>query len=163
MAQKIKATQRFFAPEITKIYWLATVANLATGPTRAELTAALDLTDEVADISGWSTTSSTIDTPDLGTRFTGKVGGRTSAGDSSITFHGSRDGDDIRQDLSEDLPGFIWIADGGDVEDFLADLFPVSVLSIGKLRAVDGKNFQITVPFSISRKPVENLKIPALA
>lgn len=162
-ATPLPVTDRFFAADITKVYFLETIANVNMTPTRAEITAGTDLSDEIADWSGWSVTSGTIDTPDLGSRFTSQIGGRTSAPGSSITFYGDRGGDDVRQVLPRGTTGFIVIADGGDVATQPADVFPVTVLSVGKMRSVGDAAFQLTINFSITREPKEDATLPALS
>lgn len=161
MATALATSERFFAPEITKIYWLPTIAATNLVPTRAELDAGTDLSAEIADISGWQVQGSAIETPDLGSRFTSNIPGRTSAPDSSITFYGDLAGVDIRGELSQDDNGYIWIADGGDVEAQLADVFPVRVNSIGKMRSVGDAAFQIVVSFTITAEPAVDTAIPA--
>ena len=93
-ATAINATARFFARGVSKCYFLTTVADLATGPTRTELDAGQDLTPEIADLDGWLVEGEDIETPDLGTEFTSKIPGPTSVDDSSITFYADATGDD---------------------------------------------------------------------
>lgn len=161
VATKIAPTTRFFAPEISKIYYLPVIASASLIPTRAELNAGKDLSDEIAGIDGWLVESGFIDVPDMGTRFTSQIPGRTSASGSSIDFHASRDGNDIRKVLPRDTAGFIWIADGGDVAANFADIFPITVASLGKMRTIDNSNLRIKANFTITRKPVEDVVIPA--
>ena len=63
-------TTRFFQPEVSKVYFLPAIAATNLTPLRAEVNAGLDLSAEIAALSGWTVTSGQIETPDLGTRFT---------------------------------------------------------------------------------------------
>lgn len=157
---KTKATTRFFQPEISKVYYLPAIVAGTMIPTRVEINAGKDLTDEVADLSGWTISSGMIDTPDLGSRFTSQIGGRTSAESSSITFYASKDGDDVRVDLPRGLRGYIMFCDGGDTVGYKADIFPVEVTSVGKVRSTGEAAFQITTAFAITRKPAEDVTLP---
>jgi hypothetical protein len=160
-ATPINATSRYYARGLTKIYFLTTVAALATGATRAELDAGQDLSDEVAAIDGWLTEGEDIETPDLGTEFTSKIPGPTSVDDSSLTFYADEMGDDVRSLLTRGTAGFIVFLDAGDVEGGPMDTFPVRVRSQGKARSLDDDAATIEVGFSITREPVENLTVPA--
>ena len=158
---KLPATTRFFAPEISKCYYLPAVAGAE--PTRAEITAGTDLTDEIGGLSGWTVTSAMINAPDLGHRFVSQIGGRTNAEQSSITFYADKGGDDVRKVLPRGTLGYILWADGGDEEGLPADLFCIEVVSVGKMRSVSDQAFQVTITFAITRVPVEDLALPATA
>lgn len=162
MPPTLPATERFFAPEISKVYFLPTIVAATHIPTRAEITAGTDLTDEIQTLSGWAQTAASIATPDWGSRFTSNIPGRTSVADSSITFYADRSGADVRAVLTELLNGYIVLADGGDDEDLLADSFPVRVASVGKVRS-DSAALLITVGFTITRKPALDFELPAPA
>lgn len=154
---------RFFAPNVTKIWFLTTIAAGTLIPTRAELTAGTDLSDEVADISGWNVTGEDIATPGL-SEFTGSVPGRISVDSSSITFYADEKGVDVRTVLTRGLNGYIVIADAGDITDGVCDVFPVRVKAVGKPRAVTGSNaHHVTVGFSTPRKPAVDVDLPAAA
>lgn len=158
----VNSTERFFSVEISKIYLMLEVADLEAGATRAELEAGKDLTNEIAAISGFSVTSGTIDVPDLGSRFTKKIPGRTTVEDSSITFWADLKGQDIRTDLPRGTKGFLAFCDQGDETGLPYDLYAFEVTSVGKVRSVDEQGFQLTVGFAITRVPAEDLTLPAL-
>jgi len=154
---------RFFQPEISKVLWLDTIAASTRIPTRAELTAGTDLTGEIAAISGFLATSNYIDTPDLKRRFVARIGGRTNIADSSITYYGSQDGEDIRTVHSRLDRGYLVFMDGGDVPGQPMDVFPAEVASLGKQRSTDEAAFQIVVSYGITQPPAEDVEIPAAA
>lgn len=162
MATPIPVSERFFAPEISKVLYLPTIASAILAATRPELTAGTDLTDEIADLAGWGVSSGTIPTPDLGHRFIGQIGGRLTTEASSLTVYSSRDGVDAREVLPRDTAGFLVFMDGGDVPTEPMDIFPVKVTSVGKVRSTGEQAGQLTIAFSITRVPAEDLPIPAL-
>lgn len=160
-ATPLPATTRYFQPGVSKYYFLPSCANI-NSPTRVEINAGDDLSAEIAEVSGWMVSSNQIATPDMGTRFESKIPGKTTADDSSITFYGSKDGDDVRAVLPRDTDGFMMICDGGDVPTQPADIFPVTVSSVGKVRTINEQGFQLTISFSITGEPAEDVTIPAL-
>ncbi len=159
----LPASERFFAPEITKIYFLPTIADAGLAWTRTEADAGDDISGEVADISGWTVSGNMINTPDLGSRFNSQISGRTSADNSSITFYADKAGEDIRTVLQRGLRGFIVIMDGGDVAAQPSDVFPVEVTAVGKVRSVGDQAAQLTVTFAITAEPGEDIPVPAAA
>ncbi|GAA2242483.1 hypothetical protein GCM10010401_14240 [Rarobacter faecitabidus] len=159
---KANATKRYFAVGITKILFATTLADPEV-ITRAELTAALEIQDEVADISGFNTSGGTIDVPDYGRRFVAKIPGRINSEDSTLTVYADLEGDDLRKQLPRDTDGYLIFMDGGDVEDQPMDVFPVRVTSVGKVRSTGDQGFQLTIGFAITAPPAEDVEIPATA
>lgn len=158
-ATPIAKTTRFFAPEVTKICFLPTVAN-KNAPTRSEINAGKDLSGEVSAVNGFTVTSGLIDAPDYGSRFTSRNPGRTEVADSSLTFYQSQDTNDIRTVLPRNTTGFILMMWGGDVPTQKMDVFPVTVTSAGK-SIPDNADADITVAFAITSVPAEDVTIPA--
>lgn len=154
----ISATKRYIAPGTRKYVWVPTIANKAA-PTSVEITAGKDLTKEVADASGWTTTSNNVDAPDFGSRFTPKVPGMISADDSSLTFYQSNDSIDIRTVFTIDLAGFIIIFPEGIATGLTMDVFPVKVSSPSKQQSPTDPA-QLQVQFAITSQPVPDLAIP---
>lgn len=163
-APKITATDRFIEPGTTQVYWVATIAAKAA-PTRTELDAGQDLTDEIAGMDGWSVSSDTVDAPDLGTKFTSQVGGMTTAGNPTLTFYRSSDSTDIREILTRGLNGFIVIFWEGDDEGAgpnKMDVFPVQVTARPKQTSMTDPA-QIEIDFAVTSEPVEDVDVPVAA
>jgi hypothetical protein len=157
----IAASTRYTSRGTTKFYWLPTVAD-PTAPTRSEMNSGTDLTPQVADRSGWSVSSSMIETPDAATRYTSTIPGVISAEDSSLTFYMDREGVDARALMPRDEEGFIMILDGGDVQNNKADVYPVTVTSLSKNREVAGDNADtLVISYAITSEPSENVSVPA--
>jgi hypothetical protein len=155
----ISTAVRFFRPEVTKVYWTTGMASYSA-PTRAELNSGVDLSGEIAEITGFQVTSDFVDTPDLGSRFTGKISGRITADDSSLNMYASRTGSDARAVFPRDTTGYIVIMDAGDVSTTgKMDIYPVTVASVPKLRALEDPAL-VQVQFAITRVPAEEKVIP---
>lgn len=159
-ATPIAAATRYINPETTKVLWLPALAN-KNAPTRAEINAGTDLSGDVADNSGWMVTSNQSDAPDMGSRFTGKVAGRISADDSSLSMYASKNSVDARSLMPRDTAGFVLWLDGGDVPGQKGDAFPVTVSSVSKPRSVGDEPARITFQYAVTSQPAENFTIPA--
>jgi len=156
----ITPSVRFFRPGTTKVYWVRAIV-LYTAPTRLEINSGTDLSGEIAEIGGFSVASDTIPTPDLGTRFVPKIAGRINADDSSLNFYATSTGfTDARSVLPRDTTGYVIFMDGGDVATTgKMDIFPATVTSVPKLRALEDPA-QVQVSFAITRVPAEDITIP---
>jgi len=158
----LTATQRYIAPGTTKYYYATSCADI-TAPLRAEMEAGTDLTKEVAAADGWSVAADRVATPDLGSKFTGRIGGRVNPGDASINFHASKTTADVRTLLHRDDTGYVFVLHGGDVPGQTMDVYKVDVSSVSKPTNVDGgENARVMVSFSIN-DVAENVTIPALS
>lgn len=158
MAAITKAT-RYWSVGLTQVHYLPAIEDPDMVPTREEITAGTNLTGEIAEWDGWSTTSEKIDTPDMVSRFVSNIPGAISAEDSSLTFYADRAGDDVRLVLPRDTSGFIVWMDGGDVPENYMDVYPVTVASAPKLRSTDNATM-IRVDFNITSEPHEDVPIP---
>src|SRR5688500_8750948 len=157
----ITASTRYFDRGTTKVYFLPSVAASNLTPTRLEMDAGANLSNEIADLNGWSVAAEQIDTPALGTVFTGNIPGPTSSPESSLTFYSSSDSVDVRALLPRGTSGYIMWLDGGDVGGNKADVFPVRVRSVPKMRSLGNEAARIEVQFSITSTPGENVTVPA--
>lgn len=159
----LPTSDRFFAVGVTEVIEVPTIAATTGIPTRAELDGGTNLTGEIADISGWMQKAGSIGTADLKNRFTGNLPGRITVDESSITFYADQEGTDVRGVLTKDKVTHIVFMDGGDVAASKMDIYTVRVASVGKVRSTSDQASQITVTFSITKVPVEDVAIPAHA
>ncbi|MBW0088233.1 hypothetical protein I4I73_03260 [Pseudonocardia sp. KRD-184] len=158
-ATPLNAAERFSALNGLEVVFIPVVAAYPDAPTRIEIDAGTDLTTEIESWSGFTTTSETIETPDL-TRFVGKIAGRVSAEDSSLNIYADRGGDDVRDVLPRDTLGFLAFMDEGDTPTSKMDLYPIQVLSCEKVRSMDAATM-LRVDCSMTRIPTYDLVIPA--
>lgn len=155
----IATSTRFFARGISKCYFLPSVA-VKSAPTRAEMNAGTDLSPQFADVSGFSVTGNTIDTPDLATTFDSKISGTTSSEDSTLDLYADVAGVDVRVLLPRATTGFIMWLDGGDISGRKADVFPVTVVSNSQMRSMEDAGKR-QVSFAVTSEPAESVTIPA--
>ncbi|MCM1972331.1 hypothetical protein [Streptomyces sp. G1] len=159
VATPISSSTRYIPPGTRAYYWVPSISNKAA-PSRMELDAGTDLTGEIAEVSGFQTTSESTDTPDLGSRFTSKIPGRITADDSSITLYASEDSQDVRQLLPRDASGFVVQFPEGDVAGRTMDVFPVKVSSAPKETSIEDPG-KIMVQFTVTSEPEENVTVPS--
>lgn len=159
-ATPIVASDRFFHRGTTKIYAVTAIANTAA-PTRAELNAGTDLSPQVQAVEGWEVAGAEIETPDLGSVFTSKLPGATSVDESSITMYADQQGTDVRTLLPRGASTHIVMMFGGDVAGNKCDVYKVRVRSNAKPVNVEDEAGLITVAFSITAEPNENVTVPA--
>ena len=157
----LAASTRFANFDHTRVYFLPTIANSNLTPTRPEITAGTNITGEISDISGFTVSGSTIDTPDLLSEFVSKIPGRTSSEDSSLSFYADVEGVDARALFPYRATGYIVFMDGGDVPGNKMDVFPVQVNANSKSRSVGEEAAKIMVGFAVTREPAFDLTVPA--
>jgi hypothetical protein len=154
----LASTTRYIPAGVRRYLWVPTIAVKAV-PTSAELSAGTDLTGEVAAVSGFMTTSDTVDAPDAGSRFTAKVAGRITADDSSLTLYNSQNSTDARTLLTRDLTGFVVICHEGIVTGGKCDVFPVKITGVPKAEDLEAAA-TMEVQFVITSVPAENIAVP---
>lgn len=159
-APNITASTRYIHPGVTRVVFATTVSNI-NAPSRAEINAGTDLSNEIRAAEGWEVTSENVDAPDLGRTFTGKVIGRTSAGEPSLTMYASVNGADVRTLLPRGTAGYILLMWGGDVAGNKMDVYPIRVSANPKPLEVEGDPAQIQVMFAVTSQPAENISVPA--
>ncbi|MGH3679086.1 MAG: hypothetical protein ACRDT2_01985 [Natronosporangium sp.] len=159
-APDISAASRYFNRGTSVVVFATAVAN-KNSPTRVEINAGTDLSNEINEIDGWTVTGETIETPDLGTTFTSTISGSTSADDSSLTLYADVTGADARTLMPRGTNGFVLWMDGGDIAGRKMDVFPVRVTSVGKPRTTDDEAATVTIQYAITSEPAENVAIPA--
>lgn len=157
-ATPLRPATRYYPPGTRQVYWVVDIASV-TAPTRAELDAGIDLTGEIAAMSGFSVSSATISVPDLATRFAPDIPGQITAASSSITFYASEDSDDIRSVLPRDQAGFVVVLWEGDQAGRSMDVYPATVTSVPK-DVTETNAGQMSVDFAITSVPAENVEIP---
>ena len=156
---KLTVTTRYIPPSVRKFYFVPTIATQAS-PTRAELNAGTDLSDEIAEVSGFTVTSAAVEVPDLSSRFTAKIPGRITADDSSVRCYASSNSNDVRSVLPRDTAGFILALWEGDVPTQKMDVFPVKVSACVIQTGIEDPA-SIEVQMTVTKVPSQNVTIPA--
>jgi hypothetical protein len=157
---------KFSRKGVSKYYFLDTLAAGSTTmlPTRTELTAGTLLNASIAAIDGFSIENQEISTPNMATKFNGKIPGDDEAADSTITFYEDETTSDIETALAAGAVGWIVILRKGDIPaNTSMDVFPVRVASISAQHTVDNEAAKFMVKFSITDPPVTGAAVPAAA
>lgn len=157
-ATPLTPTIRYFPPGLRKIYWVVTIGNYLA-PTRAELNAGTDLSAEIDTMTGWSVTSATVDTADMGSRFISQVPGRLTSATNDFTCYNSQNSDDARTLLLRDLNGFVVLLWEGDITGQKMDIFPVRVMAQAVDSTVEDPG-KTTFSFAATRLPATGVTIP---
>lgn len=159
-ATAMPLSQRFFQPGNVGVLFLPAIAATTLVPTTSEVTAGTDVTRELDDWSGWTVSTSFIETKDASTVIRPQLAGAVTFEGSSLTFNGSKNGTDARTIFTRGQTGFILIGDAGVATGKKVDVFPVTVGAVAKLRNLDSTNFKIRVDFGITAVPVEEVTMP---
>lgn len=155
----LTATIRYTPPGTRKIYWVTTISTY-TAPTRGELNAGVDLTNEIASISGFTVTSNTADVPDLSSRFTAKIPARITSDNSTLSFYASTTSSDVRTVLPRDTAGFaVFLWEGDNSGTNKMDVFPAKVIACTIQGDMENPQ-QVNVDFAITKVPALNVTIP---
>jgi hypothetical protein len=149
---------RYVPPGTRKIYWVTTIATY-TAPTRSELNAGIDLTAEIASITGFTVTSATTEVPDLSTRFSASVPARITAAASALTFYASSTSSDVRTVLPRDTAGYAVFLWEGDITGQKMDVFPSKVTAESVAGDMEAPQ-QVSIEFAITKIPALNVVIP---
>lgn len=152
---------RFIRRGVSKILYSPTIANIHN-VTRAELDAAEDLTDFVADVAGWQLTNNSVSTPDMGSDFDSSIPGTNAVGDSSLTFYEDMEEEEIEDLLPALTPGYVLILRKGDKPGSNSlDCFPTRVASKGNEYSAGNDPARFVVTFNITSKPGLDGPVPA--
>jgi DNA polymerase III sliding clamp (beta) subunit (PCNA family) len=153
---------RFSRKGVTKIFFADTIAATTYIPTRTELTAATDLTKQIAAVDGFTLENQEIETPDLESTFTAKIPGDDQAADSTLTFYEDDTSSTTEEALAKGTTGFIIILRKGDVPASKSmDVYPVRVASKSSAITVDNEPAKWMAKFSITDTPVLDEAVPA--
>lgn len=146
---------RFIRRGKAKVNWIPTIAAADLVPTAAEITAGLDLTGRVADMSGWQLESAPVDTPDMGSRFVSSIPGEQTVAASTLTIYADDAGttDNFKTTMAPDTVGYIYIRHSGTGTGKLADTFPVRVSSIGNEYSAGNDPARYVISYAITATP----------
>lgn len=158
VASQVVTSTRHTRPEISKTYFVRQVAS-KTAPTRVELDAGIDLSNELATIQGFTVEATVKDDPAINEVFVPQRDAQRVSPASSLTFYTSLNSVDVRRILRRGDTGFLVFLDDGDVGGRLMDVFPVTVQVASKPKD-DGVS-QVMVPFVITSEPAIDVTVPA--
>ncbi len=152
---------RFIRRGTAKFFFATTVAAL-NAVTRANITAAEDITAWVADVNGWLLENNPAATPDMSSDFESSIPGTNSIGSSSLTMYEDTDVDDMETTFPKGTEGYVIIKKKGDkpASDSM-DVFPVLVASKGSEYDAGNNPARAVVTFTVTSEPDLDQAVPA--
>lgn len=154
----VPLAQRYFARGITRVVYVPTMDSY-TAPTQSEVSAGTDLSEDVFGMTGFAISTAAINTPSMGSAFTGKIAGEETAADSSLTMYASADGEDASTVFSRGDSGFMVFLDAG-LSSTICSVYPCQVGSLQRVRS-DSAASNLIVSFFLTRPPAENVALAA--
>lgn len=147
---------------VTKYRWATAVASKAV-PTRAEINASIYLGVQLNDISGLTSTRTSVDRPDMDTKFTKKVAGVDEVPDVAFTFHDDNDAatTTVRTSLAEGTAGYILVFPYGDVPTKRMEVWPCETLSVSDQHTTGNETAKFMVGFAPTDTPAKAAVVPA--
>lgn len=158
-------SDRFMRKGITRFFWLPAFAGAI--PAVADFATAIELSDDIAEVSGFSFANSPISTPDMGTTFTKQIEGEDTAADSSLTFYENKDADQtVREGLVKGDSGVMVIFPTGTAGAAPAaldemDIWPAKVSSNTRTYSAGNEAAQFVVNFTIREEPDFDVAVAA--
>lgn len=150
---------RYFRRGVSKVKWAPAVAG--SSPTRAEITAGVDLSLSIAAINGFQFTNSPIATPDLSDNFDSQITGPDAAGDSSFDFYDDDASTTVRTALAKGTAGFVLLMPYGDVVTKRCEVWNVTSLGVNDAWSMDATAAQYNIQFAITKRPNQAGVLPA--
>lgn len=149
---------RFMRKGQTKVFFLDTLA-IVNAATPTEIGAGTELTEQLAEMNGFTFSNSPIQTPDMDTTFTSQIGGEDTAADSSMGFYELDDSATLQDDLAKNTDGYVIIfpigfAGGSVADDDTYEAWPVTITSNARTYTVNNEAAMYSVSFSITDPPV---------
>lgn len=143
-----------------KVLIAASVAGAS--PTRTEITNALDISDQLIGVTGFSINSTRVPVPVLKFRRTPQIGGEDQIADSSLNFADMDDIHTIREAMPKDEEFVVLLFPYGDVPGERMEVWPA--ISLGPTDNWDFGNTPaaFAVPLAITEDPNTDAVIPAL-
>lgn len=145
---------RFYRRGVSKMKFLPAVVG--TSPTRAEITAGVDISPQVSDISGFSLQNNPISTPDLGTSFDSQIVGSDSAADSAVTLYDDDASSALRTAMAKGTAGFMILFPYGDTATKRLEKFPATSTGVNDQWSTGAEAAKVVVSFAITSTPVQN-------
>lgn len=152
---------RFFRRGKSRILFLA--GGVATPGTiaRADITAAVDLSTDIADIAGFELSNAPIDTPNLADEFTPQIDGEDTVATSTLTIYDRDDSEVHRNALEKGTAGDVLMLPYGDITGKRAEIWPAKVTGTNDNWTVGAEAARFTSGFAIVATPTQNAAVPA--
>jgi hypothetical protein len=152
---------KFFRKGVSKIKFLPAVADPAA-PTRAEITAGVDVSPQVAAINGFQLSNAPIAVPNLADVFTPQINGEDTVADSSLTFNDDDADTDVREAVAKGTVGRMLLMPYGDVPTKRCETWEVVSTGVNDEWTTDNAPARFMAGFAVLSVPEQEAVIPAL-
>lgn len=150
---------RFFRRGRSAVKFAPSVAG--NSPTRAEITAGLDVTGQVADLAGFNLSNSPIETPDLATTFNSQIKGPDATDTSTLTFYDDDVSSTIRTTMAKDVTGVILLFPYGDISTKRVEKWPVVSTGVNDEWSLDANAARFVIGYAVTSVPFQTGVTPA--
>lgn len=144
---------RFYRRGTSKIYWKAGTDTAPPDVDTVIGVGTVELTDDIAEISGFALTSGTIPTPDLGSRYTKTIPGEDTTADSSFTMYDTDGTNAIRTALTKGAIGYIALLPYGNAATKRAEVWTVQVTGVNDQWTVANEPARYVISFAVLQVP----------
>jgi len=150
---------RYIPQGTSACYFITATANYQA-PTRAEMQAGVNLTNEIASLTGFTVSSASVAAPDMSTRYVSNVVGQITSTDGVLSCYMDQHSNDVRSVMPQDTTGWVIFLWGGDVAGQLMDVWPIHVGANSPQPDLASAQL-VEVQCTITSKPAINVTIPA--
>lgn len=147
-----------------RIWFVPSIADPTLSPEVAEIEGGDELTDVTSEVNGFDFTTSRVEVPTAGSRFTPTIPGVQKSADSSLRIYMDSIDNPLRATLALDTAGYVVIRQGlgSDVpvaDGDVVDVFPVIVAGRPKRRQLGDNAADWELQLSISAVPAEDIEV----
>lgn len=150
----------YFVPSSTEQWkWVPTVSNTAS-PTTVEYGAGTDITNDIAEVTGFEAAAQFVETPTMQGGVIAKISGRQTLGDCNITFdeHSTYADNTPMTTMTEGTSGYIVISRYTKTPAAAAkvEVWPVTVAGVNRKHTAGNEPAQYVIGFAVNAAPVKN-------
>lgn len=156
---------RFFRRGTTKVYYAPVIADI-DAPTVSEMDDGLELSCELADVSGFAFKNSPIAVPDMCSTFIKSIPGEDKADSSSMTFYEDNVTNPIKLALGKGVEGYIvffpiGVTGASPAAGDVCEVWPVQVASSTREWKASNDAAKFMVEFTATDVPDQEAAVVA--
>lgn len=144
----------------SRLMFAPAVANKAA-PTRAEITAATQLSIDLRTINGMTVETSRVTRPNLAELFTPTRKGEKTTEATSLVMYDNDTTHTVRDVLAEDTEGFLIYMPYGDVPAERCEVWPVVITGNNDDLTIENELARYIVSIGVTSTPEQDAVIPA--
>lgn len=151
---------RYFRRGKSKILFSLDCEDLSE-PSRGEIDGAVDLSLDIAEITGFELSNDPISTPNLADQFTPQIDGEDTVAASSLTLYDRDESEANRTALEKGTSGYVFMLPYGDTPEARMEVWPVKSNGVNDSWGTGNEAARFIVPFSVREVPEQNAEVPA--